>query len=163
MISLLILDVDGVLTDGRLAPGPEGDTEKMFSSQDGYAMKLWRRQGRKLAFISGRKSLLVDRRAAELGVDFVYTGIEEKIDSFTALLKTANVAESDVAFVGDDLPDLPVMHRCGVPLAVANARPQVKRAALYVSRRRGGEGAAAELIEWLLRIDGAWSNARTGS
>ena len=162
-IPLLIFDVDGVLTDGRIEPGPDGDTKKMFSSQDGFAMKLWRRQGRKLALISGRKSLSVDHRAAELEVDFVYTGIEEKSQSFDALLNKANVIESEVAFVGDDLPDLPVMRRCGIPLAVANARPHVKRAAVYVSRRCGGEGAAAELIEWLLRLDGAWSNARAGS
>lgn len=160
-IPLLIFDVDGVLTDGRLAPGPDGDTEKSFSSQDGYAMKLWRQQGRKLALISGRKSLLVDRRAAELGVDFVYTGGEEKITPYEALLVRAKVSESQVAYVGDDLPDLPVMHRCGVPLAVANAFPQVKRAALYVSRRPGGRGAAAELIQWLLRLDNAHSQTTT--
>jgi 3-deoxy-D-manno-octulosonate 8-phosphate phosphatase (KDO 8-P phosphatase) len=162
-ISLLIFDVDGVLTDGRLAPGPDGDTEKMFSSQDGYAMKLWRGQGRKLALISGRKSLLVDRRAAELGVDFVFTGIETKVEAYEVLLGKAKVSESHVAFVGDDLPDLPVMRRCGIPLAVADAIPSVKRAATYVSRRSGGRGAAAELIEWLLRLDGAWSHARVGS
>jgi 3-deoxy-D-manno-octulosonate 8-phosphate phosphatase (KDO 8-P phosphatase) len=162
-IPLLIFDVDGVLTDGRLAPGPGGDTEKTFSSQDGCAMKLWRGQGRRIALISGRKSLLVDRRAAELGLDFVYTGIEEKIQSFETLLANARVAESDVAYVGDDLPDLPVMRRCGIPLAVANAVPEVKRAAAYVSRRSGGDGAAAELIEWLLRLDGTWPRARASA
>ncbi len=159
-IPLLIFDVDGVLTDGRLAPGPGGDTEKMFSSQDGFAMKLWRRQGRKIALISGRKSTLVDRRAAELGLDFVFTGMEEKLVSYEAVLAETKVAEADVAFVGDDLPDLPVMRRCGVPLAVANALPEVKRAAVFVARRSGGGGAAAELIEWLMRLDGSWQRAR---
>lgn len=158
-VSLLILDVDGVLTDGRIAPGSDGDTEKTFSSQDGFAMKLWRQLGRRIALISGRKSILVDRRAAELGIDFVYTGIDEKLQSFESLLAKALVAEADVAYVGDDLPDLPVMRRCGIPLAVADALPEVKRAAAYVSRRSGGRGAVAELIEWLLRLDHAWIRA----
>lgn len=159
-ISLLILDVDGVLTDGRLAPGSDGDTTKTFSSQDGFAMKLWRRQGRKLALLSGRKSSLVDRRAAELGVDFVITGQEEKVSAYQDILSRCAAAERDVAYAGDDLPDLPVMVRCGVPLAVANAVPEVKRAAAFVSRRTGGQGAAAELIEWLLRFDGDWQPGR---
>ncbi len=161
MISLLIFDVDGVLTDGRLAPGADGDTEKVFSSQDGFAMKYWRRQGRKIALISGRKSSLVDRRAAELGVDYLHTGVETKMESFKAVLAKAKAISSDVAYVGDDIPDLSVMNECGVPIAVANARPEVKRAALYVSRGRGGDGAAAEIIEWLLRLDGGWGGART--
>jgi 3-deoxy-D-manno-octulosonate 8-phosphate phosphatase (KDO 8-P phosphatase) len=155
-ISLLILDVDGVLTDGRLAPGSDGDTTKSFSSLDGFAMKYWKQLGRKIAFLSGRKSLLVDRRGAELGVDHVITGQEDKVSSYHELVSRCGVSERDVAYVGDDLPDIPVMDRCGVPLAVANAAPEVKRAALYVSRRSGGYGAVAELIEWLLRLDGAW-------
>lgn len=155
-ISLLILDVDGVLTDGRLAPGSDGDTTKTFSSQDGFAMKSWKHTGRKIAFLSGRKSLVVDRRGAELGVDYIVTGQEEKISSYDDLVSRSGAAEQDVAYVGDDLPDLPVMARCGIPLAVANAVPEVKQAALYVSRRSGGTGAVAELIEWLLRLDGAW-------
>jgi len=159
-ISLLIFDVDGVLTDGRITPGPGGDTEKTFSSQDGFAMKLWRRHGRRIALISGRKSSLVERRAAELELDFVYTGRDDKVSCFEDVLAKAGVASEDVAYVGDDLPDLPVMSLCGVPLAVGDALPEVKRAAVYVSRRSGGRGAAAELIVWLLRLDGVWPNIR---
>jgi 3-deoxy-D-manno-octulosonate 8-phosphate phosphatase (KDO 8-P phosphatase) len=90
----------------------------------------------------------------------VDTGIEEKMQSFETILTHAKVSEGDVAYVGDDLPDLPIMRRCGIPLAVANAFPEVKRVAAYVSRRPGGGGAAAELIEWLLRLDGTWQRAR---
>ena len=159
-IPLLILDVDGVLTDGKLAPAPEGDTEKTFSSQDGFAMKLWQRLGRKIALVSGRHSTLVNLRAKELGVELVFTGSDEKLAAFDAVLAQTRVPACDVAYVGDDLPDLPVIKRVGVPLAVANAHRDVKRAALYVSQRRGGQGAVAELIEWLLRLDGTWQRER---
>lgn len=157
---MLIFDVDGVLTDGRIAPAEAGDTQKTFSSQDGYAIKVWRSQRRSVALISGRKSLLVDRRAAELGIDFVHTGIDDKIEAFGSVLAAAKVSAAEAAYVGDDLPDLPVMRRCGLPIAVANAVPDVKRAAAYVTRREGGLGAAAEVVEWLLRLEGKWAQIR---
>ena len=159
-IQLLIFDVDGVLTDGRIVPAEAGDTQKSFSSQDGFAIKFWRTLNRKIALISGRKSLLVERRGEELGIDFVHVGIDDKVEAFTSLLKSAGVSPGQTAYVGDDFPDLAVMRRSGVPIAVANAVPEVKRAAAYVTRRRGGMGAAAEIVEWILRLEGKWTSAR---
>lgn len=162
-IHLIIFDVDGVLTDGRIAPGADGDTTKTFSSQDGLAMKSWMQSGRKTAILSGRKSTLVDRRGAELGVEVVMTGREEKLGAFREILSLCRVSSEETAYVGDDLPDLPVMQNCGIPLAVANAVHEVKKAAHFVSRRPGGSGAAAELIEWLLRSENTWKGERPHS
>jgi len=159
-VQLLIFDVDGVLTDGRIVPAEGGDTQKFFSSQDGYAIKFWRTQNRKVALISGRKSKLVERRAEELGIDYVQTGIEDKGLAFTSQLRSAGVSADQAAYVGDDFPDLAVMKRCGVPIAVANAIPEIKRAAAYVTQRPGGMGAAAEIVEWILRLEGKWSAVR---
>lgn len=159
MTSLLILDVDGVLTNGQLTPMPDGDTHMMFCSQDGVAIKLWQAQGRKVALISGRKSQLVPRRAAELGIEYAQTGIDNKLHAFRNILTQLNVEAEYSAYVGDDFPDLPVMRACGLAIAVVNAVPEIKRAAQFVTRRRGGDGAASEVIEWLLRVEGCWKVA----
>lgn len=159
MISLLVFDVDGVLTNGQLSPTPAGDTHMMFCSQDGVAIKRWQSLGRKVALISGRDSQIVHKRAAELGIPYTQTGIDHKLRAFRNLLEQAGVKPEAAACIGDDFPDLPVMQACGLPIAVANAVPDVKRAARYVTRRRGGDGAASEIIEWILRSEGCWKAA----
>lgn len=155
-ISLLIVDVDGVLTDGRLTT-PGGTESKAFHVQDGLAIKVWQRTGGKIAVLSGRESPDTIRRAAELGIGMVRLGQSDKLAAYEALLRSGECADSAVAYVGDDLPDLGPMSRCGLPIAVANAVGEVKRAAQYVTRRAGGEGAVGEIIELILRKQGRWA------
>lgn len=153
-IQVLILDVDGVLTDGRLSAGPDGDL-KEFHVHDGCAIKRWQERGGKIAILSGRESRSVAARAAELRISAVKTGLSEKLVGYEEVLRSLGASDGGVAYVGDDHPDLPPMRRCGLPVAVANAVPEVKRAAVYVSRRCGGGGAVAEVIGWILSKQGA--------
>ncbi len=156
-IRLLILDVDGVLTDGRLTTTVNGEAGKTFHVHDGCAIKLWLRSGGMAAVLSGRRSAEVARRAAELGIEWVRMGVTDKLEAYEAILAAAGCDDCEVAYFGDDLPDLPPMSRCGFPAAVANAVPTVKRTAEYVTRRQGGSGAVAELVELLLRRQGLWT------
>lgn len=150
-IKLLILDVDGVLTDGRVTATADGDASKRFHVHDGSAIQRWRKTGGKVAILSGRKSRDVEDRAAELAVDWVHLGVDEKLGAYDVIVASAECDDAAVAYVGDDLPDVPPMTRCVMPIAVADAAPAVKRTALYVTKRAGGDGAVAEAIEWLLR------------
>lgn len=158
-IQLLVLDVDGVLTDGRITLGPDGDAGKGFCVQDGCAIKLWRRAGGQVAILSGRKSPDITRRAAELGIEQVHVDIADKLAAYEAIVAATGGGNDAAAYVGDDLPDLGPMMRCGFAVAVANAIPTVKRAAAYVTRRAGGYGAVAETVELLLRRQNKWSQA----
>jgi 3-deoxy-D-manno-octulosonate 8-phosphate phosphatase (KDO 8-P phosphatase) len=155
-VRLLVLDVDGVLTDGGLYYGPEGEELKRFDVQDGLAIVEAQRAGLAVAIISGRRSVAVSRRAAELGVAEVHQGVRDKTAVFEALQERSGLAPSDLAVMGDDLPDLPLMRRAGLALAPANAVAEVRRTAHWVSRRPGGGGAVREAIEWLLRARRAW-------
>lgn len=159
-ISLLILDVDGVLTPGQVAPGPEGDQGKTFSVRDGHAIKLWQRCGGTVALISGRMSPLVTRRAEELGIRHVRQQILDKAKAFHELLSELQIEAAAAAFVGDDLPDVPVMQKAGLGIAVGDAAAATKRAANFVTQSGGGRGAVAEAVEWLLRRQGCWSADR---
>ncbi len=155
-IELLVLDVDGVLTDGHIVNGPDGEVCKFFHSQDGYAIKLYQRCGGTVALVTGRDGEVIRYRAAELGVEQVHTGVSDKLAVFESVLTDVGCAPASAAYVGDDLPDLGPMGRCGFAVAVANAVPAVKRVAEYVTRRRGGEGAVAEVIELILRKRNRW-------
>ena len=156
-VRLLILDVDGVLTDGRVAFGAAGEVGKSFHVRDGCAIKLWRACGRKVAVLSGRRSGALTHRAAELGIDTVHMGASDKLEGYRAILAEAGCADAETAYVGDDLPDLGPMRRAGFAVAVANAAPDVKRVAHYVTRRGGGGGAVAEVIELVLRKQKRWT------
>lgn len=156
-IKLLILDVDGVLTSGHLSLTAHGDEAKWFHVHDGCAIKLWRRCGGKVAILSGRASDSVNKRAAELGIEWVHTGVADKLAVYKQVLADAGMTDDVVAYVGDDLPDLGPMSRAALPVAVANAVPAVKRSAAYVARRPGGEGVVAEVVEWLLRKQNRWT------
>jgi len=158
-IGLLILDVDGVLTDGRVVQTPHGEGDKRFHVQDGCAVKLWQRCGGKVALISGRGGETVKRRAAELGIEWVHTGVADKLSAYEEVLASTGCSDAVVAYVGDDLPDVVVMERVGMPIAVADAVFAVKRIADYVTRRAGGCGAVAEVVELLLRKQRRWSRA----
>lgn len=149
-IKLLLLDVDGVLTDGRLYYGPNGEAIKAFFVRDGYGLKLWHEAGFRSGIISGRDSDIVSFRAAELNMSFVYQGNDDKISALDELVSEAGVATDEIAFVGDDTLDIPVFERVGLAIAVANAHEQVISAAHYVTKTGGGQGAVREVIDLLL-------------
>jgi 3-deoxy-D-manno-octulosonate 8-phosphate phosphatase (KDO 8-P phosphatase) len=155
-IKVLVLDVDGVLTDGAIELPEEGPLTQRFSTQDGCALKLWQRAGHTVAIISGRRSGAVARRAAELGISEIRQGCGDKLAAYEALLRGSGATDGTVCYVGDDLPDLGPMRRCGLPVAVANAVSRVKQASGYVTCRPGGSGAVAEVIELILRKQRRW-------
>jgi 3-deoxy-D-manno-octulosonate 8-phosphate phosphatase (KDO 8-P phosphatase) len=158
-IKLLILDVDGVLTSGELPYDAAGCDAKTFFVQDGGAIRLWQKMGGQVALLSGRSSPAVAARAKDLGIGFVIQGVHDKLPAYEALCRQANVTDDEVAFMGDDMLDLEPMRRCGYAIAPANGLPPLKRAAQYVTRRPGGQGAVAEAVERLLRRNGDWSRA----
>jgi 3-deoxy-D-manno-octulosonate 8-phosphate phosphatase (KDO 8-P phosphatase) len=155
-IRLLVLDVDGVLTDGVLVYGPSGEETKRFHVRDGLAIQAARRAGVEIAVVSGRASAAVTRRMSELGVVEVHQGVADKESLLRGLLARLGLKPSEAAVMGDDLLDLPVMRIAGLSLAPADAVPEVKRAAAWVSRARGGHGAVRDAVEMLLRSRKAW-------
>jgi 3-deoxy-D-manno-octulosonate 8-phosphate phosphatase (KDO 8-P phosphatase) len=159
-IRLLILDVDGVLTDGRLHYGPGGEEHKVFHAQDGLAIKEARSSGLGIAVISSRASVAVSRRMADLGVVEVHQGAPDKASVLETLLRRQGVRLRQTAYMGDDLPDLPLLTSVGLALAPANAVPEVKRVCHWVARRSGGEGAVREAVEAILKARGGWPPAR---
>jgi len=155
-IRLLVLDVDGVLTDGGLFYGASGEEPKRFHVHDGLALVAARKAGLQIAVLSSRASAAVTRRMTELGVSEVHQGVGDKEAGLAALCERLGIPASAVAMMGDDLPDLAAMSRVGLALAPANAVAEVKRAAQWVARRRGGEGAVREAVEMLLKARRAW-------
>lgn len=149
-IRLVIFDVDGVMTDGRLYLLPDGQEMKVFHARDGLGLKRLLQSGFIVAIISGRSSPVVEERAAALGIKHVYQGHEDKLPVFEEILVRTGVAAAHTAFVGDDLPDLPVIRAAGLGIAVADADPQVREQADLVTRQRGGHGAVREVCELLL-------------
>jgi 3-deoxy-D-manno-octulosonate 8-phosphate phosphatase (KDO 8-P phosphatase) len=155
-IKLLVLDVDGVLTDGGLLFDPAGTEWKRFHVHDGLAIAAAQRAGMTVAVMSGRSSPAVARRMAELGVTELHQGVGDKAHLVQSIMERLRVSAAEVAAMGDDLPDLPVLRMVGFPLAPADAVAEVRRAARWVSRRTGGAGAVREAVEMLLRARGAW-------
>jgi 3-deoxy-D-manno-octulosonate 8-phosphate phosphatase (KDO 8-P phosphatase) len=155
-IRLLVLDVDGVLTDGGLYYGASGEETKRFDVQDGLAMVEARRAGLTLAILSGRSSAAVARRMEELGIAEVHQGVRDKDAVLTALMRRLGLDPAEVAMMGDDLADLPPMKRAGLALAPINAVPEVRKAADWVSHRAGGAGAVRDALELLLKARKAW-------
>jgi 3-deoxy-D-manno-octulosonate 8-phosphate phosphatase (KDO 8-P phosphatase) len=155
-VELLVLDVDGVLTDGRITYTAEGVEIKSFHVRDGSALAYWQRQGRTVAIVSGRTSKAVDVRAAELGVTHVRQGVADKRLALRTILGATSLRPEQVCAVGDDLPDLPVLRACGLAVAVADACAEARAAAHYVTRAPGGRGAVREVVELILRAQGRW-------
>ena len=149
-VRLAIFDVDGVLTDGTLWIGPQGEAFKAFNILDGHGLKMLQAAGIATAILSGRESEAVVRRARELSIAHVVQGADDKIAAFERLLATAGCTPEACSFMGDDLPDLPVMKRCGFAVAVPNAVDAVKDAAHYVTRAHGGRGAVREFCDLVL-------------
>lgn len=161
-LRLLLLDVDGVLTDGRVGFLTGGGEIKFFSIYDGIALRMLQKAGWKVGFLSGRTSKVVEERAQELEVEIVVQGSNDKAGDLEEILKSTGLQASEVAYVGDDLPDIPVLKRVGFSAAPANAAPQVKACVHYVSQRGGGTGAVREMVELLLRASGKWDSLVAG-
>lgn len=155
-IRCLCLDVDGVLTDGRLYVHEDGRASRAFHIHDGLAIEWFQRLGGVVVIITGKRSQAVATRAAELGIEHVVQASEDKLADLEELLSRLGIELGEVAAIGDDLPDLPVLARCGFPIAVADAVEEVKSAARLVTTRPGGRGAVREAIEHLLRESGRW-------
>ena len=151
-IRLLVLDVDGVLTDGRLYYGPRGETLKVFDVRDGLGIVQLQRAGLSVAVISGRRSPMVTARCRELGVRHVHQGVSDKLAVLRRLCARLELTPSAVACVGDDLPDVPMMSASALSFAVADAPQAVQRAADVVTRQRGGRGAVREVCDHLLAL-----------
>ena len=150
LVRLAIFDVDGVLTDGKLFFTDDGREIKAFHAHDGLGLKLLQSAGVTVAIITTRESPIVSHRMAELGVDHVYQGQKDKLPVFESLCTALKLEPEMVAYTGDDLPDLPLIQRVGLGIAVANAHPTVREAAHWVTRTPGGEGAAREVSDLIL-------------
>jgi 3-deoxy-D-manno-octulosonate 8-phosphate phosphatase (KDO 8-P phosphatase) len=155
-VEVLLLDVDGVLTDGSVVYSDAGHELKRFHVRDGSGLKIWHDLGKRTAILSGRRSPTVERRAAELGIALVMQGRANKRTAVEEILIQLNVRPDQVCAIGDDLPDFPVLKSCGVGIAVADACDELKAIADYVTTTRGGHGAVREAIEWLMKTSGQW-------
>jgi len=149
-IRMLVLDVDGVLTDGKLYFDHAGNELKAFNTRDGMGMKALQRAGIDVAVITGRKSGAVEHRMAQLGIQHVYQGREDKLEAFLELLEVTGLDAGQVCFAGDDWIDLPVLLRAGLAVSVADAEDHVKQQAHWITRRNGGDGAVREICNLIL-------------
>lgn len=161
-IRCLCLDVDGVLTDGHIWVNDAGQQARVFHVHDGIAIRWFQQLGGVVVLCSGKHSDAVAARARELGISHVIQGSRDKVADLEPLLKQLGVGWEQTAVMGDDLPDLPPMRRCGFPVAVADAAAEVQAAARLVTQRPGGHGAVREAVEQLLRASGAWDEVVRG-
>ncbi len=155
-IRLLLLDVDGVMTDGRIIYDDREGEIKAFDVKDGHGIKLLQRAGIRVGIITGRQSAVVDRRANELGIELVYQGAKDKLAPFMDILLKTGLTAEQVAYVGDDLPDLPILRRVGFAATVADAVAEIKPHVHYVTQNGGGRGAVREICDLLLKETGRW-------
>lgn len=157
-VKLLLMDCDGVLTDGRIWLLEGGEEQKTFHTRDGLGIELLHRAGLRSGIISGRTSTAVERRARGLGMSFIWQGCADKQQAFVETLAQAGVTNTEVAFVGDDLNDLPLMLQSGLGVAVADAALETREHAHYVTSAPGGRGAIREVVELILKSQGRWSD-----
>ena len=157
-IKLLLMDCDGVLTDGRIWLFDSGEEQKGFHTRDGLGLELWHRAGLESGIISGRTSSAVERRASALQMSFILQGVEDKLKVFGETLDQAGVSSTETAFIGDDLNDVPLILQSGFGIAVADAAPEAREHAHYVTKLAGGQGAVREVIELILKAQGRWDD-----
>ncbi len=150
-IKMLLLDVDGVMTDGGIFLGPEGIELKRFHVQDGMGVALAKAAGLLVGIITARDSEAVRRRAKELGIDEVQQGVFRKEEGYEAILKKYGLRDEEMAYMGDDLLDIPILKRVGLSICVANGAEEVRRVSKYITKRKGGEGAVREVVEMILK------------
>jgi len=155
-IKMLVMDVDGVMTDGTVIINSDGSEGKNFSIVDGHGVKLWHRVGFQTAIISGRPSGATTVRAEQLNITHIKQGCKKKLPAFESLLDELCLDCKEVAFIGDDLLDLPLVRRAAFGVAVANAVDELKEVADYITTKNGGDGAVREVIEYILKRNGKW-------
>ena len=155
-VSLILLDVDGVLTTGQVIYNDAGQETKVFHVRDGLGIRMLMEAGIQVGIVTGRRSMALVHRCRNLGIHLLKDGIRDKAAALEEILKETGVAAADTAFVGDDLPDLPIMRRVGVPIAVGDAHDLVKQAAVLTTRAMGGCGAVREISERILKARGDW-------
>ncbi len=155
-IKLLLLDVDGVLTDNRLIYGDDGQEYKAFYTRDGHGMVLLQKSGVEIGIITGRKSNLVTKRMADLKVKHVYQGVPDKLPTFEALMQSTSLSLDQVAYMGDDILDLPILTRVGLATCPKDSDPDVLSRVDFVSQHIGGRGAVRELCELIMRAQNTW-------
>ena len=157
-IRLLLTDVDGVMTDGGVILDNHGVESKCFNIKDGLAIRLWQQAGGQAGIVTGRSSQVVKLRAGELDMEVVRQGVKEKLPEVQAIAAAMKLKAHEIAYVGDDLPDLPTIRWCGLGIAVAYAPEEVRESADYVTSVRGGRGAIREVVELILKNTGRWEN-----
>ena len=155
-IKVIVFDVDGVMTDGGLILGDDGQEYKQFHSQDGLGMKLLKASGVQMAIITGRTSKVVIKRAENTGIAHFYQGVEDKLEAFVELTKSLNISAEECAFMGDDVVDLPPMRKSGFAITVPHAMPLVKQYAHYITTLQAGRGAVREVCEFIMRAQGTF-------
>ena len=158
-VTALVLDVDGVLTDGRVIYDEFGDELKCFDIQDGAGLALWHRAGLRTALITGRKARMVKRRAKEMQVDFLAQHASQKLIAYEKFIKKFHLAHAQICAVGDDLMDLPILKRAGLAVAVPDAVEEIKAISHYLAVRPGGRGAVREVVDLILKAKGLWDSA----
>jgi len=157
-ITTFIFDVDGVLTNGMLTIMPDGELVRHMNVKDGYAMKTALNKGFKVCIISGGTNKAVKSRLAALGIKDIYLGAHNKINEYKEILEKYNLNHENVLYMGDDIPDIPVMQKVGLASCPNNAVPEVQQAAKYISNIKGGEGCVRDVIEQVLKVQGKWDN-----
>lgn len=156
-VKMLVFDVDGVLTDGSLFYDNEGLEYKAFNSRDGHGIKMLRASGVDTGIITGRTSQIVLHRARNLGIAHIYQGAEDKLEALQSLLQATGLAPRQIAYMGDDVVDLPALNRCGLAITVPDAPIEVKARSHYVTSAAAGRGAAREACELIMRAQGTWA------
>ncbi len=155
-VRLAAFDVDGILTDGRLYYTDGGEEIKAFNAQDGHGIKMLKDSGVAIAIITSRTSRVVEKRARDLGIEHLFQGVANKLDTMNDLLKRLGLDMQAASYMGDDVIDLPVLRRCGLAVSVPEAPAIVRQHAHYVTRLQGGCGAAREFTEWVMQAQGTW-------
>ncbi len=162
LVRLLILDVDGIMTDGSIVYDYEGGETKTFNVRDGHGIKLLMMAGLRLALITARSSRAVLRRADELGITLVYQGARDKLSAFEEILGETSLEQGQTAYMGDDIIDIPVLKRAGFSVTVPDAASEVKERVDYITEKRGGRGAVREVVEIILKEQGKWEGVIKG-
>ncbi|MGB0890796.1 MAG: KdsC family phosphatase [Flavobacteriaceae bacterium] len=157
-IDTFIFDVDGVLTNGIVTVFPNGQLVRQMNIKDGYALKAAVKAGFRVCIISGGKNEGVRTRLANLGITDIYLGAHDKIEQYNELVKKYNLTPENVVYMGDDIPDLPVMKLVGMPTCPNDAAPEIQQASRYISNKKGGEGCARDILEQVLRVQGKWDS-----
>jgi 3-deoxy-D-manno-octulosonate 8-phosphate phosphatase (KDO 8-P phosphatase) len=157
-IKLLILDVDGVLTDGKIIYSDRGEELKCFDVKDGHGIKLLLRAGIEVALVTGRRSAAVEHRARDLGIRLVFQKALNKIEAYEEIRATQNLRDEELCVMGDDLTDLPILRKCGFSVAVPDSVDEVKREVDYVTQKEAGKGAVREVCEIILKARGVWES-----